>query len=357
MSLTIIAEAGVNHNGDLGLARALADAAADSGADYVKFQSFVPDALAAAIAGKATYQTRSGGAGESQRDMLARLALGRDAELALAAHCADRGIAILVTPFDLSSLAFVVDQLQVPAIKISSGSLTNGPLLHAAAGTGLPLIVSTGMASEAEVAEALDLLAWTALEKVAPPSRTAFAGRAASPEGQAVITAKVTLLHCTTAYPTPPADVNLRAMDTLAKRFKCPVGYSDHTHGLAVALAAVGRGAVMIEKHFTLDRKLPGPDHAASLEPDELAALVATARTAAEALGSSEKTPAPSEQSNARIVRQSLIALQSVAAGEIFSEANLGVKRPGTGASPMHYWDYLGRPAVRAYDADEVIDP
>jgi N-acetylneuraminate synthase len=356
MSVIVIAEAGVNHNGDVVLAERLIDAAADAGADFVKFQSFVPAAMTSAGAGKAAYQERDGGADESQRAMLDRLALNRDEEGRLKDYCAKRGVAMLSTPFDMDSLIFVGTTLALPMLKISSGSLTDGPLLLAAARHGLPMILSTGMGNLTDVAEALDLIAWAMTNDGMPTDRTTFQGARLTADGTACLQKKITLLHCTTSYPTPINEVNLKAMDTLAAVFGLPVGYSDHTLGIAVTLAAVARRATVIEKHFTLDRGLPGPDHKASLEPDELKTMVVEIRNVTTALGSADKVPAPSEALNAEIARGSLVTLEAIAAGAPFTPQNLGVKRPGTGLSPMDFWIHLGRAATRAYDADEIVE-
>jgi len=350
----VIAEAGVNHNGDADRALVLVEAAAAAGADAVKFQTFRADALASAAAPKAPYQEAAGAAGESQLAMLRRLELPRAAHRALQAACAERGITFLSTPFDTDSLDFLTDDLGLPLIKLGSGEVTNGPLLLAAARSGAALILSTGMSTLQEVEAALGVLAF-GYTGGAAPSRAAFAEAFACAAGRRALADKVTLLHCTSAYPAPAADANLRAMDTLRDAFGLPVGLSDHSAGIAVAVAAVARGARVIEKHFTLDRTLPGPDHRASLEPGELGALIAALRTAGEALGDGVKAPAPSEAANAHVVRRSLVALRPVRAGEPFTEDNLGVKRPGGGVPAMEYWDWLGRPADRDYAADEVI--
>ncbi len=356
-SVQIIAEAGVNHNGDRKLAMALVEAAAASGADFVKFQSFDPSALVTPDAAKAPYQRAGADGAESQEPMLNRLVLSKPDQGAVAGHCRECGIGFLSTPFDLQSLAFLVDRLKVPALKLSSGSLTNGPLLLAAARTGLPLILSTGMATMDEISEALNLLAFGWLSRGEPDGRTVIRAAGDSPEGRDSLRRNVTLLHCTTAYPAPFDQVNLRAMDAMRKAFGLRIGYSDHTEGIAVSIAAAALGAVVIEKHLTLDRSLPGPDHAASVEPDEMKALVRGVRLVSQALGSAAKSPVPAEAANSRVVRQSLVTLAPVAAGAVFTRENLGVKRPGTGVSPMEYWDRLGTPAPRDYTANELIDP
>lgn len=344
----VIAEAGVNHNGQLALALELVDAAARAGADAVKFQTFVPESLVARGTAKAEYQKNATGADEDQLSMLRRLALGHDDFRAIKAHADKRSIRFLSTPFDLESLAFVVGELGVTPIKLSSGAVTHGPLLLSAARTGCDIILSTGMSTLDEVDAALGVLAY-GYGGGTSPSLTAFAAA-----DRAVLAGKVTLLHCTSDYPARFEDINLKAMETLADRFGLPIGYSDHTLGTAVAVAAVARGACVIEKHFTLDREMDGPDHAASLEPRELADMIAAVRDVEAALGTPEKRPGPSELAVARVARPGLVASRPLAKGETFSAANMAVKRGG-GVSPMLWWDRLGRPAPTDLAADEPI--
>lgn len=351
----LIAEAGVNHNGSLDMALRLVDAAAEAGADLVKFQTFRAAGLASRKAPKADYQMRRTDAGESQFDMLRRLELTEDAHERLIGHCAERGIGFLSTPFDPVSLDLLV-RLGVQRLKLGSGDLTNAPLLVAIGRTGLPLILSTGMADLGEVEAALKALAFGYLRRDVPPSLAAFGNSYSSPEGQSALVGAVTLLHCTTEYPASLADVNLRAMDTMAAAFGLPVGYSDHTEGTTVAVAAAARGACIIEKHLTLDRSLPGPDHAASLEPAEWRAMAQAVRDVGRALGDGRKVMMPGERRNAAIARKSLVAARPIAAGELFSPENLTCKRPASGQSPFGFWSLLGQPARRAYDEDEVIE-
>ena len=355
-STFVIAEAGVNHNGDLDLARQLVDAAADAGADCVKFQTFRADKLASVSAQKAAYQQQTTDADESQLDMLRRLELSTAAHRELLERCADRNIAFLSTPFDHDSLAFLVADLGLERLKLGSGELTNGPLLLAAARTGLPLILSTGMATMPEVEEAVGALAWGWTDDDGHPRRARFAEALASEAGRRLISQRLVLLQCTTEYPAPFADVNLRAMRTLADRFGVAVGLSDHTPGISVPIAAVARGASVIEKHFTLDRALPGPDHRASLEPADLAAMVTAIRQVEAALGDGHKAPADSELGNRAIARKGIVAARPIAAGAPFTADDLACKRPESGLSPMAYWDLLDRPARRGYAADEAID-
>lgn len=350
----VIAEAGVNHNGSLGRALELVEAAATAGADVVKFQTFRTDALVTQAAPKAEYQTANTGQADSQYAMLRALELEPAAYLHLRERCGKLGIAFLSTPFDLGSLAFLAGELGVASLKFSSGDLTNGPLLLAAAHTGLPVILSTGMATLAEVEDALAVLAFGYANPSALPSHDGLHAVYASEAGQHQLRQRVTLLHCTTEYPAPFDQVNLRAMDTLAAAFGLPVGLSDHTPGIAIALAAVARGACVVEKHFTLDRNLPGPDHLASLEPDQLATMVRDIRQVEAALGDAVKRPAAAELKNIAVARRGLVAARAIAKGEVFTADSLAVKRGG-GDSPMRYWDWLGRPALRDYAADEAV--
>lgn len=354
-SCYVIAEAGVNHDGSLGRARELVDVAAIAGADAVKFQTFRADELVTRTARKAAYQQETTDPAESQHGMLQALELGPSDHRALVEHCGRRGIQFLSTPFDIASLRFLAGELRVPRLKIPSGEVTNGPLLLEAARSGLPVIMSTGMSTLTEVEQALSVLAFGYATDGPRPDPAALEAAYASDQGQDALRQHVTLLHCTSEYPTPPEDVHLRAMDTLRAAFGLPVGYSDHTRGLAVPIAAVARGAAVLEKHFTLDRSLPGPDHRASLEPDELADLVSAVRELPEALGRSVKAPTTAELDTRTAARKSLVALKPIAAGETLTEENLGVRRPGSGISPVHYWSYLGRPADRAYEADEPL--
>ena len=357
----IIAEAGVNHNGSVELALQLVDAAAAAGADIVKFQTFNTAKLVARHAPKARYQQQAGAAGESQFEMVRRLELDAAAFHRIAGHCAARGIEFLSTPFDEDSLDLLVRELPVRRLKLPSGEITNAPLLLRAARSGLPLIVSTGMATLGEIEDALGVLAFGLLGgglpgTDTPPGRTAFTAARCSEQGQARLAGTVTLLHCTSEYPAPLDEVNLHAMATLRRAFGLTVGYSDHTEGIAVPVAAAALGARVIEKHYTLDRSLPGPDHHASLEPAELAAMVAAIRAAERALGSPQKTLQPGEADTRAVARKSLVAACAIPAGAPFTPENLTAKRPGGGRSPFDYWDLLGRPAPRDYAADEAID-
>jgi N-acetylneuraminate synthase len=317
----VIAEAGVNHNGDMTLARALVDVAVSAGADAVKFQTFVVDRLVTRSAATAEYQQRALGGEASQYDMLARLELSEADHEMLAAHCAARGIEFMSTPFDSESAHFL-KRLGVRRIKISSGDVTNLPMLEVVGALGLPVILSTGMADLDEVGSAVATLRGAGVTDLA-------------------------LLQCISNYPADPALTNLRVMDTLARTFGTPVGLSDHSIGIAIGIAAAARGAAYIEKHFTLDRALPGPDHQASLLPDELRALVAAVRQVESALGDGVKRPAPSELPVRAVARKSLIAARDLPAGTALGRADVVILRPGTGLSPAALSRVLGRRTAR----------
>jgi N,N'-diacetyllegionaminate synthase len=332
MKTLIIAEAGVNHNGSLEMARQLVASAAAAGADVVKFQSFVTSKIISREAPKAEYQKGTTGAEESQYEMVRKLELSRADHEVLIEECRRHGIGFLSTAFDIESFDMLVD-LGINQVKIPSGELTNLPLLRYVTRLGKPVILSTGMAGLGEIEAALEIIE-----------------RAGTPRS------RITILHCTTEYPTPMQDVNLRAMVSLKQAFGVEVGYSDHTPGIEVSIAAVALGATVIEKHFTLDRSLPGPDHQASLEPNELKAMVDAIRNIEQALGDGIKRPSPSEQKNKPIARKSLVASRSIRAGELFSVDNLATKRPGTGISPMRWDEIIGRPSPRDFAVDELIE-
>jgi N-acetylneuraminate synthase len=353
--VTVIAEAGVNHNGSLKAALELVDAAAAAGADMVKFQTFNASKLASSRAPKAAYQERNSGSGTSQLEMLKALELSAADHDALIARCNDRGIAFLSTPFDPDSLDLLANRLGLQTIKLGSGELTNGPLLLQAAHTGRKLIVSTGMGSLDDVRNALGVLAfgYTGQDD---PGPGAFSTALKSETARAVLKDKVTLLHCTTEYPAPLDDVNLLAMDNLRDTFGLEVGYSDHTEGINIAVAAAARGACVIEKHFTLDRTLPGPDHKASVEPRELAEMVTAIRAVTRALGDGIKTVRQSERSNMAVARKSLIAARDIAAGEIIASGDIHILRAGEGLSPMEYWTLLGSRAIRSFSEGEPFN-
>lgn len=333
MKVLIIAEAGVNHNGDITMARALVRAAAAAGADMVKFQSFVADKIATKHAPKAKYQTERSGAAETQAEMIARLELSYDDHVTLIEECKSAGIAFFSTGFDADSIDLLV-RLNVDRIKVPSGEITNLPLLRHMASKRLPIILSTGMADMSDIASALAVFLEAGLTRD-----------------------QITVLHCNTEYPTPMCDVNLRAMQSIANEFKVVVGYSDHTMGIEVPIAAVALGAKVIEKHLTLDRNLAGPDHAASLEPEEFTAMVSAIRNIEAALsGDGIKRPSESETKNMGIARKSIVAARDIAKGELFTVENLTTKRPGTGISPMKWDEVVGRKAPKAFSLDDLIE-
>lgn len=350
----IIAEAGVNHNGSLDMACRLIETAAAAGADAVKFQTFSAEKLASRIAQKANYQKETTGEQGTALDMLRSLQISHADHMRLIDHCRDNRITFLSTPFDLESLAFLALTARVDRIKVSSGDLTNGPLLLAAARTGLPIILSTGMSTMEEIRQALMLIAFGYLDGMHNPDKKKAQDAFSSEQGQGLLREKVILLHCTTEYPAPYEEVNLCAMDSLGE-FGLPVGLSDHTEGIAVPIAAAARGAVLVEKHFTLDRTLPGPDHRASLDPIQLKAMVQGIRQVEKSMGSAVKEPTSSEKRNMAVARKSLVAACEIKKGELFTPENLSSKRPGNGISPMEYWEWLGRIASRDYDEDELI--
>jgi len=328
----IIAEAGVNHNGDMALAKQLIDMAADAGADLVKFQTFNANRLVTRNARKADYQAEATGGAETQHEMLRRLELSEAMHHELIAHCATREIGFFSTGFDLESIDMLLGFGQ-QLFKIPSGEITNLPYLRHVAATGKQLILSTGMASLGDIEAAIE-----ALEQGGTPR------------------SRLTVLHCTTEYPTPMDEVNLRAMQSIGAAFGVATGYSDHTPGIEVAIAAVAMGATVIEKHFTLDRNLPGPDHQASLEPDELKAMVSAIRNIEIALGDGVKRLTPSEAKNKPVARKSLVASAPIKAGEFFGPHNMTAKRPGTGISPMRFDEVAGRQAKRDFAEDELIE-
>ena len=355
MAIFFIAEAGVNHNGNKDMAFQLIDAAVAAGADAVKFQTFSADALASHSAPKAAYQNETTGVAESQRDMLKRLELPLAWHAPLRDYCRQKGVTFLSTPFDTLSLHFLVDELGLETIKVPSGEVTNGPFLLQIAESGCDIILSTGMSTLDEINAALEVIAFGLLGSPKAPSQQAFAEAFASEKGQEALRQKVTLLHCTSAYPTPLDDANVRAMVTMLDAFDLKVGYSDHTEGSAAAFCATALGAHVIEKHFTLDRNLPGPDHKASLEPTELKALIDGIRAIEIARGDGIKKPRASEADTAAVVRKSLVTLKPIKSGDRFTAENLGAKRPGNGVSPMQYWRYIGQPASRNFEEDETI--
>ncbi|EMI4815641.1 N-acetylneuraminate synthase [Campylobacter upsaliensis] len=326
----IIAEAGVNHNGDINLAKKLIEQAAKAGADVVKFQTFKANSCVSVSAKKAKYQLETTAKEESQLEMIQKLELSYESHFELMKHCKKHGITFLSTPFDLESVEFLRG-LDLPYFKIPSGEITNLPYLKAVAKCKKRVLLSTGMANLGEIEAALTILRKNG-------------------------TRNITLLHCNTEYPTPFEDVNLNALKTLKEAFKLEVGYSDHTEGIVASLGAVALGAVVIEKHFTLDKTMEGPDHKASLEFEELRALCKGIRELEKALGSGIKKASKSEAKNKIIARKSLVAKRIIQKGEKFSEQNLTTKRPGSGISAMRYEEYLGKRALKTYKKDELIN-
>lgn len=328
----IIAEAGVNHNGSMELARQLIDKAVDADVDYIKFQTFKAETLVNRSARQADYQTKNLGKEESQLEMLKKLELSFPEFITLDEYCRERDIRFLSTPFDHESIDFLAS-LGMDYMKVPSGEITNLPYLRHIARSGIPVIMSTGMCTLGMIEDALNVLYRNGLS-----------------------TDDITLLHCNTEYPTPMVDVNLRAMETLRSAFGTKVGYSDHTKGIEIPIAAVAMGANVIEKHFTLDRTLPGPDHVASLDPTELNAMVEAIRNIEKAMGSSVKKISASEEKNINVARKSIVASTAIRKGDTLSEENLTVKRPGSGISPMKWDEVIGIQAKRDFEEDELIE-
>lgn len=326
----IIAEAGVNHNGDISLAKQLVDVAVSAGADAVKFQTFKAEKLVCKNAEKAAYQKETTNQAESQLEMLKKLELSEEMHNQLIDYCKKKGILFLSTPFDVDSVDYLIE-LGIEIIKIPSGEITNYPYLRKIAQTGKKVILSTGMSSLKEVREAVEVLKEYGNKDIA-------------------------VLHCNTEYPTPFTDVNMKAMLTMRDELGVEVGYSDHTMGIEIPIAAVAMGAQIIEKHFTLDKTMDGPDHKASLEPHELKAMINAIRNVENALGTGVKEPSESEQRNIGIVRKSIVAKYAIKKGEVFSEENLVTKRPGTGVSPMKWNEIIGTVAGRDYKEDDLIE-
>lgn len=330
MSVLVIAEAGVNHNGDIELAKKMITEAKKAGADYIKFQTFVPEKLVSRFADKAEYQKKTTGSDQSQLEMLQKLALKERDFIELQHCCKAEGIGFISTPFDLESIAFL-DGLNMDFWKLPSGEITNLPYLEAIGKTKKKVVMSTGMSELDEIQAAICVLEQNGCKDI-------------------------TVLHCNTEYPTPFCDVNLLAMDQMRTVLQKPVGYSDHTVGIEVATAAAALGAVVIEKHFTLDKTMEGPDHKASLEPKDLKAMVDAIRNVEKSLGNAQKKRSASEQKNCDVARKSIVAAKEIMCGEKFSIDNLTTKRPGTGISPMKWYDLLGGVAKKSYKTDECIE-
>lgn len=352
----IIAEAGVNHNGSDDLAFSLVDAAHEAGADIVKFQTFKAKNLVTEAAEQAEYQVTNSGQKESQYSMLKRLELSYETHHKLVEYCNKLGIEFLSTAFDSESLSFLVDDLGITRLKLPSGEITNAPLVLEHARTGCDLIVSTGMATLAEIEQALAIIAFGYINPEGIPTDEELQAAYFSEQGKQLLKDKVTLLHCTTEYPAPFNDINLNAMDTMKDAFKLRVGYSDHSAGITVPIAAVAKGAVLIEKHFTVDKALPGPDHKASLDPVELKEMVDGIRIVEKILGDGIKGPRPSEVKNKNVARKSLVAARPIKKGECLTEKHILVKRPGNGIAPINFWRLLNTSATKDYEAGQLID-
>ena len=328
----IIAEAGVNHNGSIENAKNIVDVAEQAGADYVKFQTFKAENIVTVNAEKANYQKSLTSVEESQFEMIKKLELDINAHLEIIKHCEGKNVKFLSTPFDNNSIQMLLD-LKIPFFKIPSGEITNLPFLECIGRHGLPIVMSSGMSSLEEVSDAVQVLKSAGTKKDL-----------------------ITILHCNTEYPTPIEDVNLNAMLTIKNKLNVKVGYSDHTLGIEIPIAAVAMGATIIEKHFTLDKNLPGPDHAASLEPDELKAMVKGIRNIEIAFGDGKKRPSSSEKKNLTIVRKSIVAKTKIKKGDTFTENNMSIKRPGTGISPMKWYDLINKKSRKSFNSDDLIE-
>ncbi|SDP88796.1 N-acetylneuraminate synthase [Litchfieldia salsa] len=354
MQTYIIAEAGVNHNGSLAMAKELINKATEAGVDAVKFQTFKAEKLVTKSAMQAEYQIQNLGEEVSQYEMLKKLELTYSEFIELKEYCEVKNITFLSSPFDKESVDFLIKELQLPVIKISSGELNNAPLLHYISNFKVKLILSTGMAEMKEVHNALAVIAYGLAQKdiISLDEVNHFYE---SELAKKLLKDYVTILHCTTEYPTPPTEVNLRAINYLKSKLELPVGFSDHSEGISIPIAAVAAGAEVIEKHFTLNRDLPGPDHKASLEPLELAEMVKGIRIVEKALGNPIKEPTESEIKNKKVARKSLVAATTIKKGDVLTEDNITVKRPGVGISPFQYWDLLGRKSKKDYQEDELL--
>ena len=355
----VIAEAGVNHNGDLDMAFKLVEKAAEVGADAIKFQTYKAEKLVTKEATKAEYQSKATGSDDTQLQMLKDLELKYEDHFKLIDHCRQRNIDFLSTAFDIDSLKFLSNDLGLGTLKIPSGELTNIPILIEFAKTGCEIIISSGMSDTDEIRDALGALSFGFLqrnEEKLQPSRNIFTEILRKNESQQYLSQKVTLLHCLTEYPAPIDEINLNAIQKLRDIFNIRVGYSDHTEGILASLIAVSHGATIIEKHLTLDKNLPGPDHKASLEPEEFKLLINQIRLTEKMMGDGKKRLMPSEVKNVENARKSIIASSKINKGETFTHENLSVKRPGSGISPIYYWDLLGMKAERDYETDDLIE-
>lgn len=353
----IIAEAGVNHNGSMDMAIELIDVAVRAQCDAVKFQTFKAELLVSKAAPRAEYQKQNTQNSESQYQMLKRLELSEDQHRILIEYSKSKSIEFLSTPFDSESLELLTGKFGISNIKIPSGEITNAPFLLEISQKAERIILSTGMSNLSEIETALSVIAFGFLFPTdRSPSLPKFSETYASFAGRQALKKRVVLLHATTEYPAPFDEVNLSALNTLKKSFDLPVGYSDHTEGIHIPIAAVAMGASVIEKHFTLDRNLPGPDHKASLEPEELIKMVRSIREVESAFGDGLKVPSKSEIKNMKIARKSLHAFEDISKDDLFTSRNLICKRPGNGISPIHYWEYVGRKSNRDYFRDDILD-
>ena len=351
----IIAEAGVNHNGDLEAAIELVNVASECGADAVKFQTFKTDRLTTKRAATCDYQEKATDGLQSQQDMLRKLELTENEFILLAKHCQNKNIEFMSTGFDIESLDFLIRETKIKRIKIPSGEMVNPFLLLHAARSGLPIILSTGMADINEIKLSLGVLVYGLLNQSGIPTQKEAITLCQTDEGLEAIRTSITILHCTSEYPAPMNEVNLRAMNGIADIFNTQIGFSDHTEGVSASIGAAALGAHVIEKHFTLDKSLPGPDHKASLSPNELKQLVEGIRDIEKALGTANKEPTNKESNNKTAIRGSLVAKTNISEGDVFTEENLTVKRPGDGLHPMSYLDLNGKVATKNYKIDSQI--
>ncbi len=352
----IIAEAGVNHNGSIDTAIKLIDAAVDAGADIIKFQTFKADNLVTKSVQKAKYQLNNDlGNSNTQYEMLKRLELSDHHHYQIAEYCEKNKIQFLSTAFDSDSLNFLTEKMNINLIKVPSGEITNYPFLLEISKKNLPIILSTGMTNMGEIELALGVIAFGLMGLKSKPTKDNFLTALYSNVGYELLNKYVTLLHCTSEYPAPFSEINLKAIDTMKYSFLLNVGYSDHSQGISIPIAAVARGACIIEKHFTLNKNLPGPDHKASLEPDELKRMIKSIREVELALGSGRKIPTSSEFNNKNIVRKVLVASDEIKKGDIFNENNISIKRSGNGLNPIKYWDVIGKISNKKFLKDEVI--
>ncbi|WP_342508848.1 N-acetylneuraminate synthase [Sporosarcina sp. FSL K6-2383] len=356
MRAYIIAEAGVNHNGSLQMAKELVDVAKQAGADAVKFQTFKAENLVTRSALQAEYQVQNLGESTSQFDMLKKLELSFEEFNELKNYCASIHIEFLSTPFDFESVDFLLDEIGMSTIKIPSGELTNSPFIHYIATKRKPIILSTGMATMDDIHEALSFIAYGLAYPKNEVEIDAVIAFYQTEEARLLLREYITVLHCTTEYPAPFETINLRAMNEMEKELQLPIGFSDHSEGIAVSLASVTLGAAVIEKHFTLDRNLPGPDHRASLEPRELEEMVNGIRAIEHSLGNGHKVPTRIELENRQAARKSIVAKIPIIAGEKMTEAHLAIKRPGNGMPPTAYWSLIDKVAKKTYEMDELLD-